>query len=213
MEVKFKIIIAALCCGILAVFVSVGFMSYALWEDYTAGKRAAAIRQMLNEHIPKKNNIAAPEEKLEESEESAEYTENTPSLSSNKNKMIEIDGEFYIGILSIPFLGLELPVNNELSDERLNNSPCRYVGNLSESITISAHNYKQHFGKLSTIPTGEKIIITDANGVEHLYKTEAVIVLNGNDVDAMINNPYDLTLFTCTPDSKSRTTVRCVKMK
>jgi len=193
--------------------VSVGFMSYALWEDYTAGKRAAAIRQMLNEHIPKKNNIAAPEEKLEESEESAEYTENTPSLSSNKNKMIEIDGEFYIGILSIPFLGLELPVNNELSDERLNNSPCRYVGNLSESIIISAHNYKRHFGKLSTIPIGEKIIITDANGVEHLYKTESVIVLNGNDVDAMINNPYDLTLFTCTPDSKSRTTVRCVKMK
>ena len=41
---------------------------------------------------------------------------------------IEIDGERYIGILSIPDLDLELPVRGDFSYKGLTTAPCRYSG-------------------------------------------------------------------------------------
>ena len=42
--------------------------------------------------------------------------------------MIEIDGQWYIGVLEFPSIGLSLPVMSEWSYSRLKISPCRYYG-------------------------------------------------------------------------------------
>jgi len=128
-------------------------------------------------------------------------------------QLIEIDGEYYIGILSIPALSLELPVNNTLDYDRLEESPCRYTGDFSGSLVISAHNFEHHFRGISTLSYGDMAIITDAAGREHEYRVELMETLSESDVDAMVNSPYDLTLFTCTPGRTERVTVRFTRVQ
>lgn len=181
--------------GVLSILSSIGVMSYNHWDDYRAEQIAALTTQMLYDQLQ-------TESIIEEYEET--YIEDDIQL-------IEIEGEFYIGILNIPSLELELPINNEWSEKKLTESACRYSGDFSNSMVICAHNYKTHFGRISNLQIGDKLSITDAKGEEHWYVVETSIILKGTDTDVMVNNPYDLTLFTCTLDGLSRLTVRCSK--
>ena len=183
--------------GVVAVFSSMGVASYNYLEDNRADIIAAQITQSLNEQIDR---VELPEEiKVQE-----ETGVKTPRL-------IEIDGEFYIGTLSIPSLNLTLPINNEWNEDKLKDSPCRYSGSIDSSMVICAHNYTSHFGKISNLKSGDKFVITDAENIEHWYTVDTITIVKDMDVDTMINSTYDLTLFTCTMDSKNRITVRCTR--
>lgn len=121
-----------------------------------------------------------------------------------------IDGYCYIGYLEIPDLKLQLPVLSEWNYENLRIAPCRYSGSVkSDDIVIAAHNYRQHFGNLSRLQSGQQVIYTDMNGVVYFYEVAAVDVLAPTAVKEMTAGDYDLSLFTCTYDGRSRVTVRC----
>jgi len=183
--------------GVLTILFSVTVYGLDFYEDLKIYNNNLRTNQILREQIKE---IKAHEE----ADHNDNYVQNIPQL-------IEIDGEFYLGILNIPELDLELPVNNEWSDERLNVSPCRYSGDFDGQLVICAHDYNFHFGNISRLSAGDKIIITDAEGHEHIYVAELIEIIAGTDIDGMINIPYDLTLFTCTPDGKDRIAVRCNK--
>ena len=51
------------------------------------------------------------------------------------------------------------------------------------------------------------------NGNNYIYEVVTIEVLKPNQVSEMINNDYDLTLYTCTNDGQNRITVRCNKIK
>ena len=176
--------------GVLSILSSIGVTAYNHWDDSRAEYISAQTTQILHEHI----------EKIEIEEDEI-------------IQLIEIDGDFYIGIINIPSQNLELPINNELSEEKLKNSPCRYTGYITGSIVIGAHNYKSQFGRIPNLKYGDKLMITDATGNEHWYTVELTEIIDGTDVESMINTSYDLTLFTCTMDSVSRITVRCTKIE
>ena len=181
--------------GVFSLLSSGGILAYNLWDDNRAGESAAVTTQLLHKHI------AA----IAEAEYEGEITEDVP-------KLIEIDGEFYIGILRIPAFRLEFAVNNEWSDERLENTPCRYSGDLISSLVICAHNYRNHFGKLSNLSRGDKVLITDARGNEYWYNSELIEIIHETDTDVMVDSPYDLTLFTCALSRAERITVRFTKI-
>lgn len=183
---------------IAAITLSAGLMAYNIWIENIAYEKAIMTAQALYEQI--QNPKVMPGDDY--------YGE----LSvKNATPLIEISGEYYLGILNIPALSLKLPINSEYDDKRMEDSPCRYVGDLSGSLVICAHNYKRHFGGIKNLANGDIITITDATGYEHNYTVELVTTLHGSEVEAMINNPYDLTLFTCTKSRTDRVTVRCVK--
>jgi hypothetical protein len=75
--------------------------AYNLWDEHRADSNAATMSHILQEVI---------EEQEELHDEEIEWS--IPPL-------IEINGEFFIGILKIPALSLELPVNFEMNDEAL----------------------------------------------------------------------------------------------
>ncbi len=59
---------------------------------------------------------------------------------------MKIDGNYYIGVLTIPSLDLSLPVMEDWDDEKLKISPCRYAGSLyQKNLVIAGHNYQRHF--------------------------------------------------------------------
>ena len=214
-----------LCSGLAAVIFTSGVMAYYLFEELAAYGGVMQTSQKLQEKIDKnkekrenkkaekiekveKNKIAGiPEKDFSQPAESVFFT----TAAEDNMRLIEINGEMYTGILSIPSLSLSLPINASWSYERLKKSPCRYSGSISDSMVICAHDYKSHFGRLSKIQCGDAVTITDAAGREYKYKAVSVSLLDETAVNEMINSPYELTLFTCdSKDDTKRVAVRCV---
>ena len=126
----------------------------------------------------------------------------------------EIDGHNYIGYISIPALGLELPVMSSWSYEQLRIAPCRYYGSITTGdLVIAAHNYSRHFKNIQRLTAGDEVFFTDMDGTVTIYTVAEVETLTPESVEEMTNSDYALTLFTCTYGGQNRVTVRCNIMK
>ena len=125
-------------------------------------------------------------------------------------KTISLDGEKYIGIISIPSIGVELPVQSEYSLEKMKNAPCRYRGTLLDGdIIICAHNYRRHFGNLHHTSIGDKVYFTDAAGLTYTYEIVFAQRIDSYGIEEMTaDGDWDMTLFTCTYSGRQRYTLR-----
>lgn len=184
-------------CMILGTVLILAALSLFLWnrrEAEQAGEAAADILPQVVEQIA----------------ETAAEAPAPPDPFDPTMTEAEIDGYLYIGYLSIPALGLELPVMSEWDYNRLNIAPCRYSGSTkTDDLVIAAHNFAQHFGGLSGLTGGEQVIFVDMDNVVSTYTVAAVEILAPTAVEEMTNGEYDLSLYTCTYGGRSRVTVRC----
>ena len=116
-----------------------------------------------------------------------------------------------IGILSIPVLGLELPVLTDWSYEKLKVAPCHYYGSYyDKNFVIAGHNYRAHFKRFPELKQGDLIIFTDVTGTAHYYEVVLLETLSEDATEQMITSGFDLSLYTCTPGGGAgRVTVRC----
>lgn len=125
-----------------------------------------------------------------------------------------VEGYGYIGYITIPTLGLQLPVMGDWDYTRLRLAPCRYTGSVEgNDLVIMAHNYKYHFGPIRRLKVGNTVRFTDVYGVTTVYKVVAMDVLQPTAVSKMTSGEYDLTLFTCTYGGATRVTVFCDRSK
>lgn len=123
---------------------------------------------------------------------------------------VEIDGYSYIGYISIPVLGIELPVMSDWDYARLKIAPCRYTGSINgEDLVLLAHNYLIHFGTISKLQMGDTVMFTDMDGVVTTYEVVGRDILPPTAVEEMTSGDFDLTLFTCTYGGENRVTVYC----
>ena len=74
-----------------------------------------------------------------------------------------------------------------------------------------AHNYNNHFGRLSQLNIGDSLCFTSMDGVTTHYTVVAKDILAPTAVEEITEGAYDLTLFTCTYGGASRVTVYCDK--
>ena len=56
------------------------------------------------------------------------------------------------------------------------------------------------------------VIFRDINGINYIYEVLEIEILNPKEVSKMIDNEFDLTLYTCTNDGLNRITIRCNKL-
>lgn len=127
---------------------------------------------------------------------------------------MEIDGYAYIGYLSIPAIGLELPVMARWDYDRLKIAPCRYAGSTkTDDLVLCAHNFSNHFGPIRNLVPGNDAYFTDMDGTVWAYQVSAVEILPPTAMEDMTAGAYDLTLFTCTYGGESRVTVRCDRIE
>ena len=124
----------------------------------------------------------------------------------------KVNGHEYIGTLSIPSLGLKVPVQRNWSYENLSVSPCRYSGSAyAGNLAIIAHTY--HFGKLSSLALDATITFTDMENNVFRYVVREKNTISPNDANEIAHSDYDLTLVTCTLSGTKRVAVYCERVK
>lgn len=179
--------------GAAALMAALGLMLFNRQEESTA---AAAVDAMLPQVL----------QEIRQQQETGPL----PDPYSKKMREVVIGEDRYIGYLSVPVLGLDLPVMAEWSYPLLKKTPCRYAGaTKTDNLVVMAHNYAQHFGTIDTLSAGDEVVFTDMEGVATRYEVAALDVLSPSAVEEMTAGDYDLTLFTCTYGGQSRVTVRC----
>lgn len=186
--------------GMVLIFGAIGLGMWNLKENYRAGMDSERILQELAPIITQ--NGTAPVH--------SEETEELVDLTDYEMPVKEINGGRYIGVLVVPDLELEVPIQDGWDSGKLQVSPCRYSGEaITRNLVICAHNYSTHFGRLKELNKGADVHLVTMKGNVLNYKVELVETLMPTDVAAMKESPYDLTLFTCTIGGATRVTVRC----
>lgn len=109
--------------GILLLTAALSLTLYNLWDENRAGHTAQAAVEYLS---------------VELAESSTD--EFTPDYLLDPDRdlpTVEVAQQDYIGILTIPALGLELPVISQWSYPSLKAAPCRYAGSPTPTIWSS----------------------------------------------------------------------------
>ena len=125
-------------------------------------------------------------------------------------KPVMLEGRDYVGLLTIPSLNRELAVQESCNDENLREGPCVYSGDpYSGDMVIAAHNYKNIFGGIYRLTPGSMIEFHDMRGNSFSYEVCCTEEIQPDDISAMTESGYDLTLFTCSAGGSKRLAVRC----
>ncbi len=183
--------------GLLLMVAALFLVAYNFYEAQRAQKTSMEAARRLEEMFP--------QTQLAENE--------IPDYILNPNMEMptqNIDGQDYIGILTIPAIGVELPVIREWSYPKLKIAPCCYKGSAyTNDFIIAAHNYGGHFGNLKNLHLGDTVTFKDTDENVFTYEVVELDSLSLTAVEEMESGIWDLTLFTCTRGNQSRITVRC----
>lgn len=180
--------------GLFLITLSISLIINNRYDEYNAGIKSQEVLDTLKENYNEDNLKVV----------------NTITNEIKDMKTTNIDGYDYIGWITIPSLKLELPIMSEHDYTRLNIAPCRYYGSIyTNDLIICAHSYETHFKNIDKLNQNDLIIITDINGNIYKYEVLEIEILNPKEVSKMIDNNFDLTLYTCTNDGLNRITVRC----
>lgn len=185
--------------GAILVLCGLGLVLWNIKENYRAGIDSERIMQELVPIITM-NGEAAREAEPESGIETVDY----------EMPVKEVNGRPYIGVLMIPDLKMEVPIQQKWDARGLEISPCRYSGDVvTRDMVICGHNYNNHFGRLQNLQEGAEVYLVTMKGTVLNYRVAAVENLKATDIVGMKESPYDLTLFTCTIGGATRITVRC----
>ena len=211
-----KLSTACILTGIALLLAALSLVMYNLHEDEKGGEQAQEVLSVLQRDIHQIQALPQPTNENDYLKEYfPEYAEETEAVP--EEIAVELNGAEYIGIIKIPDIGMELPVMGEWSYPNLKIAPCRYQGSIpTRDLIIIAHNYRSHFGRIGDLTSNSEIIFTDITGNEFHYEVMNIEQIDGTAVEKMefgSTEEWDLTLFTCTLDGRSRVTVRAMEVQ
>ena len=194
--------------GALLILASLGLLAYNKWDAARADKAAQTALGELE------NTLTKTIEEKNKADDVVLQPELDPDQPMTE---VELDGWNYIGYLSIPSIGLNLPVMSEWSYAGLKIAPGRYSGSTyADNMVVCAHNYAKHFSPIKWMAEGAEVYFTDMDGMRWSYEVSAVETIQPTQIEKMTEKTedsenWDLTLFTCTTGGSARCAVRCVR--
>lgn len=181
--------------GLVLLAAALALTGYNLWDEHRAEKAAAEI-------------LAQVEVQPDPAEE---VTPDYLLYPEMEMPTVAVADHRYIGVVSVPALGLTLPVMDQWSEANGKTAPCCWQGSAyAGDLIIAGHNYRSHFGALKNLGPGDRVTFTDVEGHAFSYVVSAVEVLDKTALEEMAAGDWDLTLFTCTYGGQSRLTIRCI---
>lgn len=217
----------------LSVLVLCALIFAYVYAEYDRNKNEQESQEILaNLDIPEEDATVADNDVLVvvlndeevDAEEEVENTEQSNPIVVNRDKQKTKSGYTYstAATISIPKLNIKYPILDGVTDsaeeteELLKISLVKFWGpepNEVGNFCIVGHNYRntKFFSKLSTLVTGDVIDITDMSGKTLQYKVYNQYVVDPTDVSCtsqLTNGKKEITLITCTTDSKHRTIIK-----
>lgn len=172
-----------------------------LREDQDGGHAAAAVLETLS---PIQNEVDVEQDKEQVKDYQLAPEADMPA--------VEVDGRRYIGTLSIPSRGIDLPVLETYTEAGLKTAPCLYQGSIyTKDAVIAGHSYRTHLQPLRNMEPGEAVIFTDMDGNQFNYQVDAIDTIAGTDKPALAEGNWDLSVFTCAANRTNRVVLRCVE--
>ena len=125
------------------------------------------------------------------------------------------DRDWVKGVIEIPKTGIKYPILSSVTKKSLETSVAFLYGpGLNEvgNNVIIGHNYRNGtmFSDLKKLSNGDAIYITDLTGRKIKYIVYKIYRTSGDDASYMTRNTNgkrEISLSTCTDDSKARTIV------
>ena len=205
---KQKIGKICMALGALLILASVGLLAYNKWDADRADKASQQVLGELEDTLTKT---------IEEKTKADEVVLQPELDPTQPMTEVELEGWNYIGYLSIPSIGLNLPVMSEWSDAGRKVAPGRYSGSTyADNMVVCAHNYAKHFSPIKWLAEGAEVYFTDMDGMRWSYEVSVVETIQPTQIEKMTEKTedsenWDLTLFTCTTGGSARCAVRCVR--
>ena len=216
---------------LISLFVVFVLISVCIYAEYDRNKSEATSQDILaniNEQVDStvaKNNVLVVVLDEENEREQAEIEEKEkPSTTVTKTVQTTNDGYQYatVATINIPKINVNYPIldgttdSTEETESLLKISPTKFWGpepNEIGNFCIVGHNYRntKFFSKVPTLENGDIIEITDMEGKTIQYKIYDKYQVDPTDLSCtsqLTNGNKEITLITCTDDSKQRVIVK-----
>ena len=217
---------------IISIFLIISLCSVYIYAEYDRNKDESISQNILDFMNEQDNTLISKDENalivkltkdatLNSEEYEKESQQNSKNIAYSENvtsKYTAPDGKEYeyIGRIVIPKIGVDYPILSETSVELLKVSVCKFHGgnpNEVGNLCIAGHNYRNNrfFSKVDTLSVGDIIEITDLSKrtIQYeIYDIHTVDENNRSDTTQYTNGRKEVTLITCTDDSKQRIIVR-----
>ncbi len=218
----------------ISIFLVCILFSYYIYAEYNKNKSEAESQEILsnltfaenladdttitfedNAIVVILNSEDSYEVRVEEPEPEPEVTD---ELIERNSSVTSSGQEYYtVATINIPSINCHYPVFNITTDELLKTSPCRFWGpeqpNQPGNFCIVGHNYRntKFFSKVPTLENGDIIEITDLTGKMVKYSVYNKYIVEPTDVSCtsqLTDGKTEITIITCTNDSKNRVVVK-----
>ena len=216
---------------LLSIFLIVVLFSFYAYAEYDRNKNEDISQDILagmtsedNTTINKDSNvwIIALDGSESNNVQPAPPVEGNPSNPVNtekvNNKYTASNGRTYtmVGKISIPSINVNYPILDETTDALLKVSVCKFWGcepNEVGNLCIAGHNYRnsRFFSKVLNLTVGNTVEITDLSDRTIQYVVYDKYTVDPTDVSCtsqLTNGKKEVTLITCTNDSKQRVVVK-----
>ena len=214
---------------LLSIFLVLFLASLYIYAEYDRNKSEEVSQEILenmdngNDDTVAKNNVLVVV--LDDEEQNQNVNDQQSQLANVNKKVQTTSGGFRyttIATVSIPKLNLQYPVldgetdSAEETEALLKISPTKFWGpepNEVGNFCIVGHNYRntKFFSKVPTLVSGDIITLTDWSGRTIQYKVYNKYEVAPTDVSCttqLTNGKKEVTLITCTDDSKHRVVVK-----
>lgn len=213
----------------LSVFLICILISVYIYAEYDRNKSEEASASLLedfnqeNAELANKKNILVAV--LDGNDEGTNSDSATPKSQSDINKKVKTDSGYTystIASINIPKINVNYSIIDgetdsvEETDALLKISPTKFWGpdpNTVGNFCVVGHNYRnsKFFSKVPNLENGDIIEITDSNNKTLRYSVYSKYEVDPNDIsciDQNTNGKKEVTLITCTNDSKLRVIVK-----
>lgn len=218
----------------LSVFLICILVSFGIYAEYDRNKSEEVSQEILadlqetTDTTVAKNNVMIVV--LDEEEQSAEIID-TPAVTQTNTPTTKKTAQGYeystIATINIPKINVQYGIIDGKTDSEaetealLKISPVKFWGanpNEVGNFCIVGHNYRNNkfFSKVPTLEIGDIIEITDLSNTKVNYRVYNKYEVDPNDVSCttqLTNGNKEITLITCTDDSKMRVVVKAREVK
>ena len=216
----------------LSVFLLCALSSYAIYAEYDRNKSEEVSKEILQEISFREPTKLVDEEVVvvrlnaipeEEDVATTEVVQIEQQVNvEEEQKLTASDGTSYyiIGVINIPSINVNYPILSTYTDELLKIAPCKFHGpnpNEVGNLCIAGHNYRnsKFFSKVPTLENGDIVELTDLKGRTLKYSVYDKYTVDPEDVactSQLTGGKKEVTLITCTNDSKQRVIVKATEV-